>query len=87
MSHQIASELRWPRLGENRSLWFSQVIAEITKDGALALVASATITEADPEPDADDASKAAADSDGKSTDAAVAEAEVASEQSAIVPSA
>ena len=23
-SHQIASELRWPRLGENRSLWFSQ---------------------------------------------------------------
>jgi hypothetical protein len=24
MSHQIASELRWPRLDENRSLWFSQ---------------------------------------------------------------
>jgi hypothetical protein len=24
MSHQIASELRWPRLGENRSFWFSQ---------------------------------------------------------------
>jgi hypothetical protein len=24
MGHQIASELRWPRLDENRSLWFSQ---------------------------------------------------------------
>jgi hypothetical protein len=24
MSHQIASELRWPRWGENRSLWSSQ---------------------------------------------------------------
>jgi len=23
MSHQIASELQWPRLDENRSLWVS----------------------------------------------------------------